>query len=138
MIFKKTHINRSNKPKTNTEFRSLYYQIRCPISPLWGISLSASRQRQLYSSDTAGKKRKSEIVTWQSQCGEQRDSSSFIFIIIIIMWTLILTALLPSVVLSYEVDTKKLNGLAKARVEVRKAFHSVSVSGRMCSEIFGL
>ncbi|RXN30601.1 seleno M-like protein [Labeo rohita] len=37
------------------------------------------------------------------------------------MWTLIFTALFPSVILSYEVDTKKLNGLARARVEV-KAF----------------
>ncbi|KAF4113726.1 hypothetical protein G5714_006271 [Onychostoma macrolepis] len=36
------------------------------------------------------------------------------------MWTLIFTALFPSVILSYEVDTKKLNGLAKARVELNR------------------
>jgi len=50
------------------------------------------------------------------------------------MWTIIFTALLPSFILSYEVDTKKLNGLAKARVEVSKAFHSASISGRMKDE----
>ncbi|KAG1957776.1 selenoprotein M [Pimephales promelas] len=36
------------------------------------------------------------------------------------MWTIIFTALLPSFILSYEVDTKKLNGLAKARVELNR------------------
>jgi len=50
------------------------------------------------------------------------------------MWTIIFTALLPSFILSYEVDTKTLNGLAKARVEVSKAFHSASISGRMKDE----
>lgn len=69
-----------------------------------------------------------------------RSFSSSIFIFS--MWTIIFTALLPSFILSYEVDTKKLNGLAKARVEVSKAFHSASVSGRMMNafriKTFGL
>ncbi|KAF5904786.1 selenoprotein M-like, partial [Clarias magur] len=37
------------------------------------------------------------------------------------MWPLVLVALLPSILLAHEVDWKKLDGLARAKVEV-KAF----------------
>ncbi|KAI5625303.1 selenoprotein M precursor [Silurus asotus] len=37
------------------------------------------------------------------------------------MWPLLWAAFLPSIILAYEVDWKKLNGLARAKVEV-KAF----------------
>ncbi|KAG9261370.1 selenoprotein M-like [Astyanax mexicanus] len=37
------------------------------------------------------------------------------------MWPIIVAALLPSVILTYEIDLKKLDGLARAKVEV-KAF----------------
>lgn len=97
-----------------------------PISHLWGISLSASRQRQLFSSKTARKKEKAKYERRDvAESVWRADSSS---IVSGSMWTLIFTALFPSVILSYEVDTKKLNGLARARVEVSETLHSASIS----------
>lgn len=51
------------------------------------------------------------------------------------IWTLLWAAVLPAVILAYEVDWKKLDGLARAKVEVRKEI-SPEISAARRREMF--